>query len=542
MSHKRSFGRTVLAGGLLAFFLLLGMRGNGLCAFGAEKPEYLKAVTYFGDEWPINYWGSEDKDMDANLAGIKADGFNSIILVVPWREFQPVSGLETYNQAAFDRLDTVMDCAGRHGLWVVLRIGYDWDYYGESEFPARYQDMLQKDGPDWKRWMEYSGRLYRQASAHENFHSGFITWEDFWNATYTMKQELPVAGRIKLAQSMGYTEYLEKHYSLLEVSDRYGNTFTDFSQVYLPDRMHPSAGLFYEFYDQFLMELLQETQRVFPGLSMEVRGDGDRIYDTEGSYSYYSHKATYACEGAPYSALMYSVSMSQLNEGNKISADEALVSMGQKLNTMYASSRKKFFVEQLLYMDSTEEFSYNTQIEEDQVDDFIRRLKPVLSETTCGYGLWVYRNYVNNCVYNGQFGLGKTGWEFSSGSAVETRNGTPMVRFGKGGAITQRLTGRLGESSTIKVRFHGETDGASAYVKVGVGNMMKRIEVDEAGTYTAEFPWTDQYDITLSSDQKVYLDDIKVYTYEQYGRIYGVDGEELDLAGAFRELNGELGS
>ena len=42
----------------------------------AAFPEYLKSVTYFGDAWPINYWGTEDDNMGANFARIKADGFN----------------------------------------------------------------------------------------------------------------------------------------------------------------------------------------------------------------------------------------------------------------------------------------------------------------------------------------------------------------------------------------------------------------------------------------------------------------------------------
>ncbi len=62
-----------------------GLRMEAQAAF----PEYLKSVTYFGDAWPINYWGTEDDNMGTNFARIKADGFNSIILVIPWREFQP---------------------------------------------------------------------------------------------------------------------------------------------------------------------------------------------------------------------------------------------------------------------------------------------------------------------------------------------------------------------------------------------------------------------------------------------------------------------
>ena len=36
------------------------------------------------------------------------------------------------------------------------------------------------------------------------------------------------------------------------------------------------------------------------------------------------------------------------------------------------------------------------------------------------------------------------------------------------------------------------------------------------------------------------MDDIRVYTYEQNGRIYERDGSAGDLAGDFRTLNGEL--
>ena len=92
---------------------LMGISGKKT-VYAAEKPAYLKSVTYFGDEWPINYWGSEDENMSANFAKIKADGFNSIILVIPWREFQPENGKEEWNQAAFDKLHKVMTCAEEH--------------------------------------------------------------------------------------------------------------------------------------------------------------------------------------------------------------------------------------------------------------------------------------------------------------------------------------------------------------------------------------------------------------------------------------------
>lgn len=55
---------------------------------------------------------------------------------------------------------------------------------------------------------------------------------------------------------------------------------------------------------------------------MEVRSDGDPIYQLDGSYTYYSHSATYPCADAEYAALMYSVSLGQQNMGDHISAEK----------------------------------------------------------------------------------------------------------------------------------------------------------------------------------------------------------------------------
>ena len=147
-----------------------------------------------------------------------------------------------------------------------------------------------------------------------------------------------------MAGECGYTEFLSSRYSLEAVQDWYGVQFSNFGEVYLPYGTHPSAALFYEYYDQFLLELLHESLTVFPGLSLEIRADGDVVYDASGGFSYYSHAATYACGSAPYSALMYSVSMGQENTGNYISADTALQAMRTNLERMYARSGKRFLL------------------------------------------------------------------------------------------------------------------------------------------------------------------------------------------------------
>ena len=506
----------------------------------ADFPEYLKAVTYFGDAWPINYWGTEDDNMDQNFDQIKADGFNSIILVLPWREFQPGSIGENYNDAAFAKLDKVMECASDHGLLVTLRIGYCWDYYGDAELPKRYAGVVKEGSAERSAWLDYCKTIYQHVSDYGNFRGAFITWEDFWDYTANIDRDLTKTARLRMAAETGYQDYLKNHYSLSEISALYNKTFQDYSEIWLPEGKRPEAKLFYEFYDSFLNKFLTQSREAFPGLSMEVRSDGDRVYQMSGDYTYYSHEATYPCGDADYSALMYSVSLGQQNTGDHISAQTALEAMQRNMNSLTQKSGKKYFVEQLLYMDSTEAFSYNTQIKESQVGDFVKNLAPVLKDTTCGYGLWVYRNYVNDCVYNGQFALGLTGWETTGSVQASETNGSKTVTLEKGSSITQKLQGRLAERDKIYLKFWAKPKGSAASLTVQIGDYTKTVKVQSAGDYELTIPWQHTYNLTITTDKGVTLDNIKMYSHEQYGRIRGTDGKEQDLAGAFRELNAAL--
>ena len=308
----------------------------------AAFPEYLKSVTYFGDGWPINFWGTEDDNMEANFTRIREDGFNSIILVVPWREFQPGEMGNMYNETAFEKLDQIMKCADDHGLMVTLRIGYCWDYSGDASLPKRYAGVVQDGSNDRKLWLDYCKTIYDRVSDYGNFQGGFITWEDFWDYTVNMDRDLTMALSIRMASESGYQDYLKAHYSLAEVGAVYEETFQDYSEIWIPERKRPEAKLFFEFYDNFLNKLLSESQEVFPGLSMEVRSDGDPVYQTDGSYTYYSHSATYPCENAEYPALMYSVSLGQQNNSDHISAETALAAMQRNMDSLVEKSGKKY--------------------------------------------------------------------------------------------------------------------------------------------------------------------------------------------------------
>ena len=51
--------------------------------------DYWISATYFANLCPLNFWDSELNSIGTDFQRIKNDGFNSVIIVVPWREFQP---------------------------------------------------------------------------------------------------------------------------------------------------------------------------------------------------------------------------------------------------------------------------------------------------------------------------------------------------------------------------------------------------------------------------------------------------------------------
>lgn len=498
---------------------------------------YKKAVTYASDAWVINFWNTESDHMEEELAAIAADGFNAIVLAIPWREFQPSMEPIWYNTYAFDKLDRVMEAANRQGLRVDFRVGYTWDYYGKEESKNRFRQLLY-GGKTRNAWISYAQKLYETGSAYENFDGGFITWEDFWNYLEDLNG-FGEAERIEEARKIGYQDYLEAHYSLEEISTYYkGETVQSYSEIPLPKRESPAFFLMYAFYDDFLNQLLCDTQEVFPDLSMEVRLDVDPVNGRGGGKIGASHHSTFPCGNASYTATMYSVSMGQKNAGEKISAQTALHTMDRILGEVKVQNGgKPIYIDQLLYTDATEAFSHNAQIYDEEQGAYLLSLPPILRTYTSGYAVWSYYNYLNNPVYNSQFALGSRGWE-TDNAWVEERSGSKQMRLGSYGEISQEIGHRITDKTEKEnfVRFTAESD-APVTVTVCLGRLKKEVTVQGSGQYELNFGRLDYQDIAFSSNGEVYLDNIAVYNFVQDGKLHDVDGNELSCMEPLRTLN-----
>ncbi len=526
--------------GITAAVVALSLTVSGIRSEAA--PSYLKAATYVSDAWVSNFWNSESDHMDEELAQIAADGFNSIVLVVPWREFQPGVLPVSYNRYAFQKLDKVMNAANAHGLMVELRVGYVWDYYNDDVVTGRFRDLL-KDLSTRAAWLAYAKQIYRTASAHSNFYGGFMTWEDFWNYVEDAANLGKGANSRNAAKECGYQTWLKKHYSLKQVNEYYqpAEKFTSYDNVYIPPRKEYAYKLFYEFYDDFLNDLLEDTQKVFPNLSMEVRLDVDPVDAQDGNGQVgASHYGTFPCADAGYTSLMYSVSMGH-GFGDVLSTQEAIKTMNEQLSLVRANNGgKPVFIDQLLYMDATEGFEQNARLAESHRGAFLTGIPDTLRAHTNGYAVWTYRNYTNNPVYNHQFALGTRGWNVTNGSVME-RNGSSQLLLQSGGSLAQKVGHRIGGRTTHDghVCFTADSD-EPAVLTVKLGSMSQTVEVNGPKQYDLNLGRKGFYEVSFETDGDVYLDNIHVYNFVQDGQLRDIDGNELSCMGAMRTLNASM--
>lgn len=187
-------------------------------------------------------------------------------------------------------------------------------------------------------------------------------------------------------------------------------------------------------------------------------------------------------------------------------------------------------------------YEHNAQLMDDQKALFLEKAAPVLKSMTMGYGIWTYRDYGDNKLYNAQFGLGQEGWRFSGGSSVVRRGKTRQAKIPGGAGIFQdignRMTGTTGKDT--HVRFLAESEGSSQ-LAVSASGRTKTVEVKGPGTVELVFENCSAKDFSIRvSGDTAYVDDIQVFTFTTQGELYQMDGSEGSCIEALRLMNQNL--
>lgn len=529
---------------VIVFISLTGIfiwRNNHFSQKSVQPDEYWIAAHYFGDAWPKNMWDSEFENASEDFGRMKEDGFNCIVLCIPWREFQPdIEKPYDFNTAALNKLFYLFEQAKENDMGIILRLGYFWDYYknrGKDELYSRYYDLVGGETAR-KAWYAFAQKMYESSAAHDNFLGGFICWEDFWSVIDYVKG---IGGNtfasISTASFLGYTDYMKNNYASEELCSQL--EIKTLSDIYIPSFDSSFFRTFYDFYDEYLIHLLTETQTFFPGLSMEVRADDDLVMAPDGSAEYYSHRSTYFCEGAEYSAIVYGIPMGFENKGERIDWPTALKMTGNILSKISREAGyKKLFIDQFLFFDNTQKFQHNARIKEDQIADYLLNCPDVLMDFCMGYGIWTYKDYYFDAVANGEFGKGLESWAHDDGVKIEQINGSNKCLLSDGLGIEQDVSGKIETiSDNITCTFEATPVNGNSILKIFLNGNLQEIPITRDGEYTISFAEDTWDTLRIESAGTIYIDNIKLYNFRQEGFLYAPNWQEGICISAIRDMN-----
>ena len=400
---------------------------------GKEK---IVGTHYTASTWAPSFWSNLDiYEVGKDFAAIKENGFNTVIIIVPWTGFQtsvtPILCFDDY----FALLNSLFVRAKQAGLNVILRIGYAHEI-GVDSVPSHYERAVDlfNDSTIWNAWTDYLGRLHNLTSKYDNFLFGFLTWEDFFFIDLT---RVPLEKRTSLADRTGYQKYLENH-GLHEISEMYGESFSSYKEIPIPSFNSSAVPLFYKFWNQFLIAIYQRSKEYFPKLSMEVRMHCDPSSEFK---KYHCHERTFNLGGVgDLTIIYYTSSLAAPNQGDRTSANDAIFRLKNLLNWVKSHTGNSIFIDQFNFFDNTPGFEQDTRIASGELPKFIEKSFEILRDDTIGYALWTMKDVRGNLIKNGSFERGTLGWRIHNGEVL-TRDSTQQhgLLLGNMGTLRQDI-------------------------------------------------------------------------------------------------------
>lgn len=511
---------------------------------------YIKSVHYFSSAWPKTFWQNFEKQYVAEeLAQIKADGFNTIVLTVPWRGFEInfKKDKTTSVVAMYERLAFLLAQITDFDLQFMLRLGYPHDF--SPTVDAGITELcrgMYTDEKTRQQWLDYLNKLKNTVAPYQSHSVGMmISWEDFWCPHFVFT-ELPEDERLSLAQAMEYSDWLNSaNNQPNQVKTLLGVNQITSANTTIPRKTDQSYVLFLDFVDQKLDDILELTRQVFPGTVLEVRVDKDPVKVGDDiiwvGHDLYldndEHRATY---WAPF--------WGAKNQGELLSADEALSKFNYFLNYVTGDGENiNHVIEQFNFTDNTPYFPNNANIEPDEVNEFLTKAAPLLKEKSIGYGLWAYRDYADNLFYNAYFEQGLHGWQHNEHVEIENIGNDNYVHIKDDGYIEQamRISDRVMWAVSydhMNFCYQGHKAGelvisvnqeAVTQLKTQTGQHCHQIP---AQLFKQHLEGT----IRIQALSEVIMDEIKIFGFIQKLGVYDHFGQPGPYLEGVRQLNKEL--
>ena len=394
------------------------------------------AAHYFGRHWPKNFISAFRREyVRQDLAQLRDDGFNAVIFLVSWGDFQPIiEPCCAWDERAFARLHFLIDEAARAQLKVILRVGYAWSFHPDAGVSSQRIHRLLNEEAVRTAYLAFVRRLEPEIGSRNNVIMSFMSWEDQW-----LRQLDPSARAV-------FNDFA----SLLPAGTRPA------PGANLPSPEGEGAALFNAYWDWLVMyRLFEPSRQVLPNLSYEIRVDKDPDYqiDRQGERhvaAWLDHRAMYRQRGSAPVTIYYAPYWGAENIGERLTADRAVTLFTALLDeTRSASENRDIFIDQFNLVDNTPGHENNAVIDPGAIDRFLKEaICTMKNRGVIGYGYWTTRDYRESPLYNPSFSYGLDGWTLTSASAapalVRLENGDAELRFGSGDALTQTVTAAVG--------------------------------------------------------------------------------------------------
>lgn len=527
--------------------LILSLLWLGACSepFDSriEPPHIIKSAHYFSDTAPFVFWQEyEQKNVVSDLQQIKNDGFNTIVLVVPWKGFERNLSATNANSDTrlYARLESVIAEITKLRLHYFLRLGYPHDFsVNPTEDQITECRGLFSSEQYQNNWRRYLEKIHHVTQKYDDYLLGtLVSWEDFWCPHFTFPY-LPDDERLVLANQLGYGTWLADN-KFLEESEK-----PLFQNIPNPQ----NGGQDYVHYSLFIDRKIDQLivsplKQVFGKASMEVRIDTDRSSDAAGNTFDITHNLH--LKESHYRGTYWAPYWGRRNTGQVLSAREALPTFEYYLQRISDQGRNtKIVIEQLNFFDNTPGHEVNAQFQPDEVDDFFQAAVPLLKKYTKGYGVWAYRNYAENVLYNASFELGLAGW-LSRDAEVLGNDNDRHLSLAKGGSISQRFY------SYDRFKFHVDYQqldlclnvlsggAAELHIKEDVPLLLQLQQGKQCFKVPAHSFVNGTTEFKLTATTALMIDELKFYGFVQRLDMYNEHNQADRYLQAVRELNQAL--
>jgi hypothetical protein len=513
-----------------------------------EKPNFRRAAHYFGDHSPIGFWIDQDLSRTpAHFARLRKDGFDTVILVLNWPLFQPTLSDEKLDLWFANRLHKVLVDARKARLHVMFRVGFmhqpQWN--GANAFD-RPMSLFYGSGTRYAFAV-----MIRELVALANSVSGvdgmFFSWEDMWCGMEMMPHQ-SLEARLTLARESEFQNFLRKTKTLEDIGAASGQAFESFEQVPIPAWGTPAMRLFIEFFDYVMRETIVAGRQHYRLLMPELRVDAVPIARADAGYDWLHHDHL---QDLPQRATYWGPFYGARNEGETISAKEAIKSMNYLLAVADPEGKGDLFVEQFNFFENNLLLApMHARLGADQWDEFFHESAVLLAKSFSGYGIWTTRDYRENWFTNATFQREFEYWNNESAlvrkEGAQIEPGGKITQFVRPGSKAQTVASAYKEFS-IELRIvRGATTEPKVTVSLNGTGIPVRWDAETSalrGEFdVSRFGWDDQnaVEIVNQDERSVTLSCAFLYGFVQRLGTYDEYGNEGKFIGNVRRMNAEL--